>query len=194
MVVLHSLLLEGSVFSQAWGFEHTLTSPYNSQSNGKAESALKIARRLLKRSKDPIGVEPYYWYGFKSMSKAVGSMDKGSSSNGGVQMDPAVEPHVLEKKLKKQKLQILRSKWTLPPLAIGQPVLAQDMLVFKTQWDRGTCVGHLSDRSYVVDIDDHLVQRNCWFLMGIAMLTQTLHSQWSGVRVGQLHTRNVTYN
>ena len=44
---------EFSVFSHAWGFEHTLSSPYNSQSNGKAELAVKIAKKLWKRSKDP---------------------------------------------------------------------------------------------------------------------------------------------
>ena len=37
---------EFSDFSQAWGFEHTLSSPYYSQSNGKAESAVKIAKKL----------------------------------------------------------------------------------------------------------------------------------------------------
>jgi transposase InsO family protein len=44
---------EFSVFSHAWGFEHTLSSPYNSQSNGKAESEVKIAKKLWKRSKYP---------------------------------------------------------------------------------------------------------------------------------------------
>eukprot|EP00731_Ephydatia_muelleri_P039114 Em1118g1a len=53
---------------------------------------------------------------------------------------------------------------TLPSLAIGQPMLAQDMRAFKTQWDRGTCVGRLSNRSYIVDIDDQLVRRNRKFL------------------------------
>ena len=43
-------------------------------------------------------------------------------------------------------------------------MLAQDMRAFKTQWDRGTCVGHLSNQSYIVDIDDQLVRRNRRFL------------------------------
>ena len=40
-------------FAKTWEFQHTASSPYNSQSNGKAESAVKIAKRLLKRSRDP---------------------------------------------------------------------------------------------------------------------------------------------
>ena len=39
--------------SKNWGFQHTLSSPYNSPSNGKAESAVKIAKRLMKRSTYP---------------------------------------------------------------------------------------------------------------------------------------------
>ena len=35
-----TITIEFSVFSHAWGFEHTLSSPYNSQSNGKAELAV----------------------------------------------------------------------------------------------------------------------------------------------------------
>ena len=42
--------------------------------------------------------------------------------------------------------------------------MAQHVRAFKTQWDRGTCVGRLSNRSYIVDIDDQLVRRNHRFL------------------------------
>ena len=44
---------EFRAFSKSWGFSHTVSSSYHSQSNGKAESAVKIAKRLFKRSPDP---------------------------------------------------------------------------------------------------------------------------------------------
>ena len=44
---------EFSSFTKLWEFQHTISSAYNSQSNGKAESAVKIAKRLFKRSRDP---------------------------------------------------------------------------------------------------------------------------------------------
>ena len=44
---------EFAIFSAEWGFEHTTSSPYHSQSNGKAESSVKLAKRLLKRAVDP---------------------------------------------------------------------------------------------------------------------------------------------
>ena len=40
-------------FANQWEFDHVTSSPYHSQSNGKAEAAVKIAKRLLKKvSKD----------------------------------------------------------------------------------------------------------------------------------------------
>ena len=37
-------------FSIEWDFEHITSSPYHSQSNGKAESAVKAAKRMLKKA------------------------------------------------------------------------------------------------------------------------------------------------
>lgn len=42
--------LEFKNFVKAWEFEHHLTTPYHSQSNGKAESAVKEAKRILKKA------------------------------------------------------------------------------------------------------------------------------------------------
>ena len=36
-------------FAKQWGFKHVISSPYHSQSNGKAESAVKIAKAMLKK-------------------------------------------------------------------------------------------------------------------------------------------------
>ena len=53
MVVHNSHLKSSRASAKAWEFEHIMSSPYNSQSNGKAESAVKIAKLLFKRSADP---------------------------------------------------------------------------------------------------------------------------------------------
>ena len=44
-----STFKEFARFSKDWEFHHITSSPYNSQSNGKAESAVKIAKALLKK-------------------------------------------------------------------------------------------------------------------------------------------------
>ena len=45
-------------FAAAYEFEHTPTSPYNSKGNGKVESAVKTAKRLLCKATDA-GTDPY---------------------------------------------------------------------------------------------------------------------------------------
>ena len=50
---LQFIARELSGFAKGWEFQHTMSSSYNSQSNGKAESAVKIVKEMLRRSKDP---------------------------------------------------------------------------------------------------------------------------------------------
>ena len=47
-------------FSTAWDFVHRKTSPYHSQSNGKAESAVKEVKKLMQKAKDA-GEDPYLY-------------------------------------------------------------------------------------------------------------------------------------
>ena len=44
---------EFALFSNEWDFQHTTSSPYHSQWNGKAESSVKLAKSLMKRAVDP---------------------------------------------------------------------------------------------------------------------------------------------
>jgi len=43
---------EYTKFAQEWDFTHLSSSPYHSQGNGKAESAVKLAKSLLKRQRE----------------------------------------------------------------------------------------------------------------------------------------------
>ena len=43
---------EYTEFAQQYGFEHSTSSPEHSQGNGKAESAVKIAKSILKKCED----------------------------------------------------------------------------------------------------------------------------------------------
>nr|XP_058940983.1 uncharacterized protein K02A2.6-like [Pocillopora verrucosa] len=37
-------------FTESWGIEHTITSPHHSQANGKCEAAVKVAKRMLRKT------------------------------------------------------------------------------------------------------------------------------------------------
>ena len=127
---------------------HTFSSPYNSQSNGKAESAVKIAKRLLKLSKDPwlallewwntptvdIGSCPCQWlFSRRTRGGVITSVEK---------LQPQVQEDMWQRKLKKQQqIQARRGvdRNPLPLLTIGQPVLVQDWLSKKTVDSRALC-------------------------------------------------------
>lgn len=50
--------IEFKKFCHEWDIEHVTTAPYHSQSNGQAESGVKIARSILDKCKE-IGSDPY---------------------------------------------------------------------------------------------------------------------------------------
>ena len=47
---------EFQIFAKAWGFQHTVSSPYNSRSNGKVELAVKIARVVQEKHRSLFGI------------------------------------------------------------------------------------------------------------------------------------------
>ena len=156
-------------FSKNWGFQHTLSSPYNSQSNGKAESAVKIAKQLMKRSTDPYLAllewrnTPTIDMGSGPAQRLLSRRTRGVVTIASSKLHREVQTHVLEKKEQKQHKMLQSSggakRRVLPPLETGKLILAQDMHAFKMQWKQGTYVGQLSDRSYIVDIEGQLVRR-----------------------------------
>ncbi|KAL5479357.1 hypothetical protein EMCRGX_G022870 [Ephydatia muelleri] len=132
-------------FSKTWGFQHTLSSPYNSQSNGKAESAVKIAKRLMKRSTDPYLAllewrnTPTIGMGSSPAQRLLSRRTRGAVPIASSKLHPEVQTHVLEKKEQKQHKMLQSSggakRRALPLLETGKPILAQDMLREPT-WGR----------------------------------------------------------
>ena len=155
-------------FAKTWEFQHTTSSPYNSRSNGKAESAVKIAKRLLKRSQDPYRAllewrnTPTAGLGSSPAQRLLARQTRAAVPTNPKKLKAAPQSQMWEKKVERQrKIQASRTTGKdLPPLRVGQPVLVQDVLARKTQWSRGYCVDQLSDRSYVVNVDGRFLRRN----------------------------------
>ena len=166
--------VEFNKFSQQWEFDHVTSSPYHSQSNGKAESAVKIAKGLVKkaiRSNRDIWKTILDWRNTPTetmdSSPAQRLMSRRTRHTLPIAdelLKPKVVENVLQKKMLKHKLskfQYDKGAKDLPELVIGQSIRMAPLPNDRDKkWRFGTCVEQHSPRSYVVDVNGHLYRRN----------------------------------
>eukprot|EP00731_Ephydatia_muelleri_P018174 Em0011g214a len=164
---------EFQAFAKSWDFQHTVSSPYHSQSNGKAEAAVKIAKRIFKRSSDPYLAllewrnTPTVGLGASPCQRLFSRRTRGAVPTSSAKLKQEPQVKMWEKKTGRQRqIQAQQSGkgHRLPPLQYGEPVLVQDLRASKTKWLRGRCVDQLTERSYTVDVDGQLVHRNRQFI------------------------------
>ena len=165
---------EFSRFAAEWEFAHVTTSPYHSASNGKAESAVKIVKKLIKKAEKD-GTDIYKaildWHntptsGMDSspvqrlMSRRTQTLIPTSEKL----LQPELTHDVVEKiKRKKQQMkqQYDQHAKRLPPLEIGEPVYVKPTPQDNSQvWKQGIAVEKLSPRSYNVAMDGKVYRRN----------------------------------
>ena len=150
-------------FTEEWEFEHTLSSPGNHRANGAAESAVKTAKRLLKRCK-AANEDPY-----------IGLLNLRNAPNEGTDLSPvqmlfgrrtkSIIPMTNEKLSTPNATQIKISKedhtatkvtqmnqrcHDLPPLKIGQTVRMQPIDNTK-EWKEGVVIEKTDSRTYQVE-------------------------------------------
>ena len=165
-------------FARDWEFEHITTSPYHSQSNGKAESAVKIAKKVIKKAKtsgqdvwkaildwrntptENIGSSPAQ----RLMSRRTRTLLPTATRL----LKPQVVEGVAEKiKLRRQKAKQSydRGSKELPELKVGQPVRVKPSpSQGNKKWQLGTCLQQVAPRSYIVDVNGREYRRNRKFL------------------------------
>ena len=165
---------EFSQFAQEWDIQHVTSSPYHSQGNGKAESAVKIAKRMIKKideTKSDIHLALLDWrntptVGMDSspVQRLMARRTRTLIPTAGKLLQPQVCQDVTEKLIKKrQQTKRKYDKHTkpLPPLCLGQPVYIKPQPKVKGQhWEPGYCKEVLSDRSYVVSANGNQYRRN----------------------------------
>ena len=159
-------------FTQDWEFKHVTASPHHPKSNGKAESAVKVTKRLFKKAlkdkKDP-------W---------LALLDQRNTPTDPLQSSPAqrlmsrrtrtliptatslLYPNVVDGVKEKQQLRKQRAKFyhdrtakPLPELEMGQEVRIAPLGQGKP-WTTGVCKTQLSDRSYLVQTNSDTLRRN----------------------------------
>ena len=163
-------------FAEQWNFKHITTSPYHSQSNGKAESAVKIAKKLLKKTSKSNQDFTLALLDWRNTPKADGSspVQKLMSRRTNTMLptsEQLLKPEVVEGvqdtiKLRKQKAkkQYDKSARSLPELKIGQQVRVQPTR-HTTEWKLGVCEAKVGPRSYLVKtVDGQTYRRNRKFL------------------------------
>ena len=146
------------------------SSPHHHKSNGRVESAVKIAKSLMKKSLKDLGYRnnPTESIGTSPAQRLMSRRTRTSLLTATNLLYPKVPESVTEKlKLKRQKAKWYhdRSSRSLPEIGIGQDIRVAPLQKNQT-WKTGTCIEKLSDRSYVVktNLDNHVLLRNREFL------------------------------
>lgn len=159
-------------FATDWEFNHVTSSPRYPKSNGKAESAVKVAKNVFKKARKD-GRDP--WLALldyrntptegTNSSPAQRLMSRGTRTllpTATSLLHPKVVEGVDEQiKQKKQKAKYYddRTAKILPEIEVGQEVRVAPTERNKP-WKRATCVQKLSGRSYLVKTSKETVRRN----------------------------------
>lgn len=162
---------EFTTFSSTWEFKHVTSSPTHAKSNGKAESAVKVVKKMFKKarrdSKDPWLAlldqrnTPTQGVGSSPAQRLMSRRTRTLLPIAANLLYPKVEEGVTKMlKLKRQKAKSYhdRSSIVLPELEIGQEVRVAGQR--NKTWEAGTCVEKLSDRSYMVEVNGAIIRRN----------------------------------
>ncbi|XP_058442935.1 uncharacterized protein K02A2.6-like [Malaya genurostris] len=160
-----------NAFAKQWSFKHSVSAPYHQQANGKAESAVKIAKLLLKKANES---KQDFWellLQWRNTPNKIGSSPAQRLFNRrtrcGLPMAekkyaPKIEENVPEKIYRNRqqtKLHYDRKTRALPDLEMGQPVYVK-LNPGNKQWARGTVTNPVTDRSTVVSIGDREYRRD----------------------------------
>jgi RNase H-like domain found in reverse transcriptase/Reverse transcriptase (RNA-dependent DNA polymerase)/Integrase zinc binding domain len=159
--------VEYRTFAQEWGFEMCTSSPYYHQSNGKAESAVKIAKRIIKRTNrngEDRDMAILSWRNtptqFMESSPVQRLMSRRTRTllpTASHLLLPQIPEDVKEKiNLRKLKYKVNYDRQTkeLPGLVFGQNIRVQLNPDRKgAAWQRRTVVRELDPRTYIVDVE-----------------------------------------
>ena len=158
-------------FAADWRFTHTTSSPYHSQSNGKAESAVKIIKNLFKTAEDPWKAL-LEWRAapnrdFKSpaerlFSRRLRTMVPQPLEALEVQT-PDLEEIAAARRERQRRMVSGYNKGAreLDRLNHGQPVLLRQVNDKMTRWRPAQVLESVSNRSYLVQNDQgNIVRRN----------------------------------
>ena len=163
-------------FATEWDFEHVCSSPGHSQSNGKAESAVKTAKRILtKCQKDHKDVEiafldhrntPTSGLDTSPAQRLMNRRTRTLLPTAAVLLNPKVVPQEaqMKQRLQKQADNYNKNAKELDPLAEGDVVRMKPLVQGEKGWTRAVVTKRLDERSYQVESNTGIYRRNRVFL------------------------------
>ncbi|XP_041366819.1 uncharacterized protein K02A2.6-like [Gigantopelta aegis] len=159
-------------FSKEWDFEHRTTSPYNSRANGKAESAVKTAKSLLRKNKEQDQFLALLNYR-NTPTQATGTSPVQRFFNRRTRtllptsqnlLKPLInienERMKLHDQQKKQARLYNKNAKDLSPLEEGDIVRLKPFQIGEKKWAKDLVKNRLDERSYEVAVGDAIYSRN----------------------------------
>jgi hypothetical protein len=162
-------------FAEKWRFRHNITSPYHSQSNGKAESAVKEAKKILKKcsisGEDPLLAllehrnTPTVDLDLSPCQRLFNRRARTRIPVSRKLLDPTIiDPKTvrdrLRSRIESQQHYYDRGSRALKPLQEGDMVWIQPLGGQKEQWEKGQVLRQTNDRSYEVKTQQGMLRRN----------------------------------
>ncbi|XP_067930769.1 uncharacterized protein [Watersipora subatra] len=154
-------------FAKEWCFTQTTSSPHYPQSNGKVESAVKIAKIILRRVADPeLALLKYCNTTTENMTTSpiehlLGRSTRSTLPSDAKMRSKAEQLSSEEKRAKRQQTRTqYKSSKNLSPLKIGEPVMLRDYRAHQKSWKEAQVRKMLSDRSCAVVCDGEMFRRN----------------------------------
>lgn len=155
-----------------WNFKHSTSAPHHRQANGKAEAAVKIAKRLIQKAEETDQDVWYVLLHWRNIPNKIGSSPASRlfsrSTRCGVpasfeKYTPRIVQNVPEAILenkRKVKYYYDRKSRNLPALETGSPVYVQAHPEISKTWTPAIVTEKLNDRSYVVDVNGASYRRD----------------------------------
>lgn len=164
---------EFRVFAQVYGFKHTRTSPHHPQSNGKAESAVKQAKKTLRTTRESgndfylallnIRNTPQEGHNSSPVQRMMNRRTKTTLPTSTSLLKPYVpentDANIAKKQLKQQRYYNKGAK-ELDQLRKGDRVKVQPFALGEKKWIDGEVKKKVRPRSYEVQANGRTYIRN----------------------------------
>ncbi|UYV84124.1 K02A2.6-like [Cordylochernes scorpioides] len=143
-------------FSKEWQFQHSTSSPLHSQGNGKAEAAVKIAKNILKKSKQENNIDS------SPVQRIMSRRTRAILPIHPNLLKPSIPENIPDKiSIKRQQAKYYydRKSKNLPDLDIGQEVYVRTPNTTPS-WSKANITNEHNTRSYDVNIHGRTYRRN----------------------------------